>query len=226
MSKAHPQLPEPYNNLAVLYARQQKFDKAINALKQAIQTHPSYATAHENLGDLYARMASMAYGKARILDQKNESAETKLALIQRFFSNENSDIEAMDSGVPKVTKESDPPGESAAINEVVDRLNNWATAWSAQDMDSYASAYADEFNPPGGQSRASWSMQRRDRLNRPDFIKVVLSGFEVEMVATDRAEVRLTQRYKSDRYSDTTRKKMILVQQSDGWKILEEYSLR
>jgi Flp pilus assembly protein TadD len=60
----YPELPEPYNNLAVLYASQNQLDKARTALEMAIRTNPSYATAHENLGDIYAKLASQAYTKA------------------------------------------------------------------------------------------------------------------------------------------------------------------
>jgi Flp pilus assembly protein TadD/ketosteroid isomerase-like protein len=82
LSEDYPELPEPYNNLAVIYAQQKQYDKAKQALEQAIRTHPSYATAHENLGDLYARLASQAYGKALQLDSSNTSAQGKLALIR------------------------------------------------------------------------------------------------------------------------------------------------
>lgn len=82
----YPQLPEPYNNLAVLYAAQGQFERAKQSLEQAIRTHPSYATAHENLGDIYAKMASLAYDKALQLDESNLSAQTKLALIRELFS--------------------------------------------------------------------------------------------------------------------------------------------
>ncbi len=82
LTEDFPELPEPYNNLAVLYASQSKYDAAKNALEMAIRTHPSYATAHENLGDIYAKMASIAYDKALSLDSKNTAAQTKLSLIQ------------------------------------------------------------------------------------------------------------------------------------------------
>lgn len=82
LSEDYPELPEPYNNLAVIYAQQKQYDKAKQALEQAIRTHPAYATAHENLGDLYARLASQAYGKALQLDAGNTSAQSKLALIK------------------------------------------------------------------------------------------------------------------------------------------------
>ncbi|MCC2677357.1 MAG: hypothetical protein K0R58_4304, partial [Ramlibacter sp.] len=45
ITEDYPELPEPYNNLAVLYAGQSQFDKARAALEMAIRTNPSYATA-------------------------------------------------------------------------------------------------------------------------------------------------------------------------------------
>lgn len=86
LSQDYPELPEPYNNLAVLYASQGQYDKARNALEMAIRTHPSYATAHENLGDIYAKMASQAYDKALQLDRSNQAAQGKLNLIKDLFS--------------------------------------------------------------------------------------------------------------------------------------------
>jgi tetratricopeptide (TPR) repeat protein len=86
LTEDFPELPEPYNNLAVLYAQQGQYDKARGALELSIRTHPSYATAHENLGDIYAKMASQAYDKALQLDKANTGAQTKLGLIKELFS--------------------------------------------------------------------------------------------------------------------------------------------
>lgn len=82
LTKEFPTLPEPYNNLAVIYAQQKQYDKAKLALETAIRTHPAYATAHENLGDIYARLATQAYDKALQLDSSNASAQQKLSLIR------------------------------------------------------------------------------------------------------------------------------------------------
>jgi tetratricopeptide (TPR) repeat protein len=79
-------LPEPYNNLAVLYAQQKQYDRARNALEMAIRTHPSYAIAYENLGDVYAKLASQAYDKALQLDTSNAAAQSKLAMIRDLVS--------------------------------------------------------------------------------------------------------------------------------------------
>jgi len=86
LTEDYPELPEPYNNLAVIYAQQKQYDKAKQALEMAIRTHPSYATAHENLGDIYARLASQAYDRALQIDSSNSSAQNKLALIRDLMS--------------------------------------------------------------------------------------------------------------------------------------------
>jgi tetratricopeptide (TPR) repeat protein len=86
LTEDFPELPEPYNNLAVLYAGQSQYDKARTALEMAIRTNPSYATAHENLGDVYAKLASQAYNKALQLDASNAAVAPKLALIRELFS--------------------------------------------------------------------------------------------------------------------------------------------
>jgi tetratricopeptide (TPR) repeat protein len=85
LTEEYPELPEPYNNLAVIYAAQSQFDKARAALEMAIRTNPSYATAHENLGDVYARLASQAYNSALQIEGANATAIPKLALIREVF---------------------------------------------------------------------------------------------------------------------------------------------
>jgi len=82
LTEDYPELPEPYNNLAVIYAGQGQYDRARQALEQSIRTHPSYATAYENLGDVYAKLASQAYDKALQLDSSNAAAQNKLALVR------------------------------------------------------------------------------------------------------------------------------------------------
>jgi ketosteroid isomerase-like protein len=86
LTENFPELPEPYNNLAVLYAQERQYDKARTALEMAIRTHPSYSIAHENLGDVYAKLASQAYDKALQLDSSNKATQTKLSMIRELIS--------------------------------------------------------------------------------------------------------------------------------------------
>ncbi|MBI1890431.1 MAG: tetratricopeptide repeat protein [Burkholderiales bacterium] len=82
LTEDFPDLPEPYNNLAVLHAAGGQYDKARAALDMAIRTNPSYATAYENLGDIHAKLASQAYDKALQLDSGNAGAKSKLTLLR------------------------------------------------------------------------------------------------------------------------------------------------
>jgi len=107
LTEDYPELPEPYNNLAVIYAQLKQYDKARQALEMAIRTHPSYATAHENLGDIYARMASQAYDKALQLDSSNTSAQTKLSMIRDLMGNGRQTKAA--AGGPVVVASNDAP---------------------------------------------------------------------------------------------------------------------
>jgi tetratricopeptide (TPR) repeat protein len=86
LTEEYPELPEPYNNLAVLHASAGQFDKARAALEMAIRTNPSYSTAHENLGDIYANLASQAYSKALQLGGSSTSLQPKLTLIRELFA--------------------------------------------------------------------------------------------------------------------------------------------
>ncbi|WP_077002256.1 tetratricopeptide repeat protein [Variovorax sp. KK3] len=86
LTQDFPELPEPYNNLAALYANQSQFDKARAALEMAIKLNPSYATAHENLGDVYARLAGQSYGRAQQLEASNTTVAPKITLIRQLFT--------------------------------------------------------------------------------------------------------------------------------------------
>lgn len=86
LAAEYPQLPEPHNNLAVIFAGRGQFEEAREALEKAIQTNPSYAKAHENLGDIHAKLASQAYSSAFRLDSNNTGIAPKLSLIQSLFS--------------------------------------------------------------------------------------------------------------------------------------------
>ena len=81
LTQDYPKLPEPYNNLAVLYAAAGQYDKARAALDKALRTHPAYATAFDNLGDVHARLASQAYDKALQI-QPGKPAPAQLALVR------------------------------------------------------------------------------------------------------------------------------------------------
>ena len=196
LTEDYPELPEPYNNLAVLYAQQGQYDKARSALELAIRTHPNYATAHENLGDIYAKMASQAYDKALQLDKNNSAARTKLEMIKEIFSGGTRGVKPAASKAETVTTAASAvvaPAKSApvaaktakpasvgqpskrpadATSEVIRTVNNWAKAWSDNDVNGYLGFYASDFQPPAGEPRSDWEAARKLRIAKPKKVEV------------------------------------------------------
>jgi Flp pilus assembly protein TadD len=86
LTQEYPELPEPYNNLAALYASQNQYDKARTALEMAVKLNPAYATAHENLGDVYAKLASQSYARALQINAANPQATQKVAALRDMLA--------------------------------------------------------------------------------------------------------------------------------------------
>ena len=248
LSADHPELPEPYNNLAVLHAQRGDFEQARIALELAIQTHPAYATAHENLGDVYSRLASQAYSKALQLDDSNSAAQTKLAMMHELMSSTQgsvpqpvavapvSPVTTLRPSVPVSSTQIQPSGDPAgtdvrkgasegvtlAVLQVERAVSAWAGAWEAKNMDSYLGAYDASFSPAGGLSRERWAQQRFERIaERATPITVALSDLNVEVSGT-RAVASFSQRYEAGSIRSTVSKELRLIQRGDRWLITSE----
>ena len=86
LTQAYPELPEPYNNLAALYAKHGHYDEARAALVTATQANPSYSLAYENLGDLYLRLAAESYKRAQALGGTTGATAQRLADLQKIIA--------------------------------------------------------------------------------------------------------------------------------------------
>jgi hypothetical protein len=91
MTEAYPDLPEPYNNLGVLYASKGRLEEARAAFDKAILTHASYAAAHKNLSDVQAQLTRQSYARALQVDPKVKVATAQLTLLGAITT-ERSDI--------------------------------------------------------------------------------------------------------------------------------------
>ena len=83
LTQDYPELADPYNNLAVIYASKGQFSNALAALQSALRNDPKHRAARENLGDVYLVLAQQAWGDARV-QSKGDDAELarKLRLAQ------------------------------------------------------------------------------------------------------------------------------------------------
>jgi Flp pilus assembly protein TadD len=237
LTQDYPDLPEPYNNLAVIYASQGQYDKARAALEQSIRTHPSYATAYENLGDVYAKLASQAYGKALQLDAGNKGAQNKLSLVRELVGTPGqapqvvAQVKEPPKPAPEKPKAEKPKTEKPAAPDapaadptadVLKAVNGWAQAWSKKDADAYLAYYGKDFKTPVGEARPEWEKARRTRIAAPKSIAVAVESPKVTMRGNNQASVSFRQNYRSDKLKTTSRKTLELVKTDGRWQIQEE----
>lgn len=249
LTRDFPNLPEPYNNLAVLYATQGQMQKAAQTLEQATRVNPGYATAYENLGDLYARMAGNAYAQALQRDSNRKDVQPKLALIQQIPLNKSSSTRSVvpanertpitvssntataaasaarntSTTAAAATKPTENSAEQqqakAAIESAIDA---WAYAWVHQNMDGYYAAYSSKFAPNKG-DLSSWKAERRDRILSKQTITLDVNDLKIS-VNGSRATARFRQDYSADNYKDSTLKTMELQRKGNQWLIVREIS--
>ncbi|HEY4801844.1 MAG TPA: tetratricopeptide repeat protein [Paraburkholderia sp.] len=86
LTQLYPELPEPYNNLAALYAKHGRNEEARVALETAVKANPSYGLAWENLGDLYLRLADASYRRAQTLGHASGTTPQRLADIEKIIA--------------------------------------------------------------------------------------------------------------------------------------------
>lgn len=231
LTQDYPELPEPYNNLAVIHASQNQLDKARVALEMAVRTNPSYAVAHENLGDVYARLAAQAYQKASQLDGANTSAAPKLKTINGLFPNRGNKVGdtggAATIAVMATLLGSQPTAAGAPTaaappqRDIEATVRAWAQAWSTRDFSSYLRFYGTEFQAASGAARSQWERERESRIVPRERIHVAVSDMEIRADGK-RATVRFRQDYESEVLKATDRKTLELVQDGSRWLIVRE----
>ena len=223
LTENFPELPEPYNNLAVLYARQKQYDKARTALEMAIRTHPGYAVAYENLGDIHAKLASQFYDKSLQLDAAGKTARAKLTMANELVKLSTGPTPGPAAAAPRsATVQAAVPaqaGEPASV--LTEVVQDWMQAWSRKDLNAYLAFYADDFQTPKGMSRREWEDERRQRLDKPGSLQVTASDVRVS-VAGETATVRFHEEYASPTFKSSAEKTLVFVKSGGRWLIRQE----
>jgi hypothetical protein len=212
----HPELPEPRNNLAMIYLSRGDYDKASELLVNAINTHRSYATAYANLSSIYTGIASEAYRRA--VSESNEPVnyanKIELTPLTRLTSLGEGRIVGNISQ-PELT-------ENPAIGATLAKhLMAWAQAWSEKDIDAYIGYYSTE-HKHNFATHADWVKQRKQRLLRPGFIKIGISDIQIRAQTKNLAIIDFEQSFDSIDYSDRVIKRLGLSRIGSQWKITDE----
>ncbi len=219
LSNDFPELPAPLNNLAVVYAETGNYDLALEALKEALQINPDYASAHENLGDIYVTLAALSYRQATSHEDKQQTASAKLKVLGQLIP----DVTDASTSVPQSASIAlQPTADPIQSQEVETFVNAWAAAWSSQDVAKYLDFYSDNFQPGEGKSLSQWRSERRYRVAYPGYIRVKIQDVNTRMLTASQAKAAFTQRYESNTFRDTARKELLLERQGNQWKIVQE----
>mgnify|MGYP006107066885 FL=1 len=219
-----PELPEPYNNLAVLYAEKGQFSLAKEILEQAIKTNPSYLTAHINLGDIFTKMASESYNKALEIDKSNNVAITKLSMITQLF---NYQPNTKNTTIKVVKSKNDVNDEVLSKKDkekyILVAIENWKRAWEDKNMDNYLDSYSPNFIYPNNMSKEEWEKYRTNRIVSKKIITISISNIKLRF-KKEKVTATFKQNYKSGKLNQTSYKTLVLVGTRDQWLILEETS--
>jgi tetratricopeptide (TPR) repeat protein len=85
LTEDYPELADPYNNLAVLYAVDGQLQSALEALQAALRNDPAHRAARENLGDVHLALAQQAWAAAVPLSKGDDAGlQRKLRLAREI----------------------------------------------------------------------------------------------------------------------------------------------
>jgi len=100
-------------------------------------------------------------------------------------------------------------------------IQSWARAWEKKDISTYISFYSKEYK--GTQNhRGAWEASRQHAFKNNKNISIKLSNIQTYQKGKNKVEVNFTQEYKSDGYTDTGIKELLVEKKGTDWKIINE----
>jgi len=82
LTQDYPEIAEPFNNLAVLYAAKGQFSVAKEALDAALRANPNFADAHENMGDVLIQLANYSYQRSLQINPTQRGVSRKITILK------------------------------------------------------------------------------------------------------------------------------------------------
>ncbi|HIU83751.1 MAG TPA: tetratricopeptide repeat protein [Candidatus Aphodousia gallistercoris] len=81
----YPEIVEPYNNLAAIYAAEGNTAKAREWLTRAVTVNPNFAMGYENLGNLELEQALSYYRQALKAKPSDKRMQRKVASLEKLL---------------------------------------------------------------------------------------------------------------------------------------------
>jgi tetratricopeptide (TPR) repeat protein len=213
----NPQLPEPRNNLAMIYLARGDYDRASQLLVEALNTRSSYAIAYENLSQVYKGLASEAYRRA--VSESSEPAKyTHKIELTAITELEPSPAQLLETESAEALTLVNFANQETLL---IERVKSWAQAWSDKDFAAYTGFYTTQYRAKF-ESHQQWLEQRRNRITGPGTISLEVSNMQIKWRSENRAIIDFEQAFDSARYSDRVMKRLGFSLIGSQWKITEE----
>lgn len=238
-----PQHPEFYNNLAMLLVEEGKLLEAQQALELGLRSNKSYAMLYNNLTVVFETMARRSYAKALQIKGEKSPVLTSLVTLKSFAppvaEKPVTVIAATRLDTPKINDDilassgNLPPPQAAiedqtipALNRQIEaRLYRWIDSWQNRDIAGYIDSYSPNFKSRAYRSHEAWVKGRSERIGKSAKIAISIDAITIETIAPNRVQADFMMDYRSNRYSDRSKKRLIFKQIEGQWRIVRELTL-
>ena len=205
------------NNLAIAYLGNNQPEKALSLIRELVDNDPLFSIIAHN----YLELELGATGTKT--DRVNPILFVQT--VDSFVKGAPIPERSAETEVASKTPNEDTNKQTLLENALGSIVQSWAKAWSDKDFDRYIAHYGAEYEPRHEQSFEDWRLERETRLAKPGEIQVTITN--VKIISGSRSpRIQFDQSYKSDNYSDKTRKEMSFSQDGSLWKIRSEKTIQ
>jgi type II secretory pathway predicted ATPase ExeA len=156
-------------------------------------------------------------GAVKLVEEKSE---------ERREAQTREQAEQLIQAAPVTSDTTQPDQVGSADATVRARVDSWVSAWQQQSLEGYFASYSPEFEPRDNSSVARWRASRTRVIGNAQWIRLTLSDYEIIKESANSIEIHFWLDYESPTYSDSTKKKLVLGNDSGNWMILEEINLQ
>jgi type II secretory pathway predicted ATPase ExeA len=156
-------------------------------------------------------------GAVKLVEEKSE---------ERREAQTREQAEQLNQAAPVTSDTTQPDQVGSADATVRARVDSWVSAWQQQSLEGYFASYSPEFEPRDNSSVARWRASRTRVIGNAQWIRLTLSDYEIIKESANSIEIHFWLDYESPTYSDSTKKKLVLGNDSGNWMILEEINLQ
>ena len=220
-----PQHPEFYNNLAMVFVEEGMLLKAQQTLELGLRSSESYAMLYNNLTVVFETMARRSYAKALRVEREQSPVLSPILSLNSLGLSTEPVVSVAVSTVPSVAVAPGDERSESLSRAIKSSLNHWAKSWQNKDIDDYIDSYSPNFKSRSYSSRQAWMEGRNERINRANEIEISISDMVIDALSSERVQVDFVMGYRSDRYRDRTKKRVVFKRMAGKWRIVRELTL-